>query len=147
MASSDFEAIDALFSRISEKEQKHGFDLLSECEKTVLLIWHASGIIENGGFQHFYEQTLDAEAVAQAYERIGCGKCGDILRLSLSLFPGSLLHADPTERIDYIQRNSDMFYNLSNLFWEADIEMEKRLAEYIRSNYHHKNHSTENEEN
>ncbi len=134
MPNSDFNSINELVLRITEKVRKLGIHSITEFENTVSLIWQASGIIENGGFQYFYEHELDAEVVAQAYERIGCVKCAEILRLSWSLFPDSLQTASLEERIEYMRQNKDVFYDLSNLFWEADTQMEKRLAEYVKGN-------------
>jgi hypothetical protein len=106
----------------------------TEAERVILLIWHASGIIENGGFQYFYEQELDVETVAWAYSKIGCHKCAEILRLSLSLFPDSFRNAGWNERVEYMKGKKELFYNTSRLFWDADKEMEKRLADYVRAN-------------
>jgi hypothetical protein len=135
MPNSDFDSINELVLRIAEKGRKLGIHSLTDFENTVSLIWHASGIVENGGFQYFYEHEFDAEAVAQAYERIGCAKCAEILRLSWSLFPDSLQTASLAERIEYMRQNKDLFYDLSNLFWEADTQMESRLAEYVKGKF------------
>ncbi len=134
MPSSDFNLINELVLRNTEKGRKLGFHSLTEFERLVNVIWQASGVIENGGFQYFYEQGLDAEAAAQAYERIGCIKCAEILRLSWSLFPDSLRAEGLEDRLKYMNENKDLFYDLSNLFWDADTQMEKQLAEYVRAN-------------
>jgi hypothetical protein len=134
MPSSDFELINELVLKITKKERKLGSHSLAEFERVVTLIWQGSGIIENGGFQYFYEHGIDAEAIAQAYERIGCARCAEILRLSWSLFPDSLQRESLEGRIKYMRQNKDLFYDLSNLFWEADTQMEKKLAEYVKAN-------------
>jgi hypothetical protein len=36
------------------------------------------------------------------------------------------------DRIEYMRQNKDLFYDLSNLFWESDTQMESRLAEYVK---------------
>ena len=69
--------------------------------------------------------------MAAGYDKIGCNKCAEILRLSLSLFPDSVMHAGWDERIKFVESNSETFGNLSNAFWDADEEMRPRLAEYI----------------
>jgi hypothetical protein len=134
MRSTDFNYVNGLFARIIDKEKARGSVSITDEENTVILVWHASGIIENGGFMYFYEQRLDADAVALAYEKIGCDKCAEILRMSLSLFPASLQRTDGDERVEYIEHNRELFHNLSRLFWGADAEMVKRMADYVRAN-------------
>ena len=134
MPSNDFNLIDGLSVKIADKEERQGPQSLTEQERTVDLIWRASGLIGNGGFQYFYEQEIDAETVAKAYENIGCHKCAEILRLSLSLFPDSIRNAGWDERVEYMKQKKELFYNTSSLFWDADAEMEKRLADYVRAN-------------
>src|SRR5947207_15812470 len=132
MPKSEFGFVNGFFRRIAEKKNKSGYESLTAEERVAFLIWDASGIIENGGLQYFYEQEFDAEAVATAYEKIGCQKCAELLRLSFSLFPAAVLQGSWTDRVAFVERNSEMFDNLSNAFWEADAEMEKRLADYIK---------------
>lgn len=129
---SDFDFIDDIFCKVIDKKEKHGLTSLSREEEVVLLIWHASGILGNGGFQYFFEQELDAEAVAKACETIGFSKPAELFRLALSVFPNGLPHKNWDERIKFVQENEQMFGNLSNGFLETDKEMEKHLAKYIR---------------
>ena len=98
-----------------------------------MAIWHASGIIENGGLQYFYEQDLDAEAVAAAYEQIGCLECAEVLWLSRSLFPEPVALAGLDERVEFVENHRELFDPLDHRFWECDTQMPQRLAEYVRS--------------
>lgn len=134
MPSDDFNLIDTTFLKIAEKGERQGLGSLTEPEKIIDLIWRASGLIGNGGLQYFYEQEFDAKAVALAYERTGCDKCAEIIRLSLSLFPNSLPQEDWDARIQYIESHTELFDSLSTLFWKADAGTEKRLAEFVRAN-------------
>lgn len=135
MPSDDFKMVDRIFGRILDKKEKDGIEALAPEERVVLLIWHATGIIGNGGFQYFYEQELDAEAVACAFDKIGSRKCAEMLRHSLSLFPDSLRQASWNRRIEYIKSKSELFYRLSSQFWDAETDTEKKLANYVRSNF------------
>jgi hypothetical protein len=130
----DYKLISDVASKIEEKEAAQGTHSLTEAERVIDLVIRAWGLIENGGFQYFYEQELDAESVARAYEAIGCSRCAEIMRLSLSLFPDSVLRAGWDERVAFMQKNEEMFYNTSCLFWDANTETEKRFAEFIRAN-------------
>lgn len=129
---SNFEFLDKLFNRLVGKEERGGSDSLGPEERILMIVWHASGIIENGGFQYFYEQSLDTEAVAAAYKRIGCNRCAELLRLSASLFPDGNPQPNWDGRIDFIERNGDLFERLSEAFWEADQQMTDHLAEFVR---------------
>lgn len=131
MSDSNFNFVNDIFCQIVDKKKAFGESSLTEAEHVVLWVWHASGIIENGGFQYFFEQQLDVETVAVAYQKIGAGKCAELLRLSLSLFPEPILHADWMERIKYAEDNSDRFENLSRAFWREDKKTEVRLAAYV----------------
>ncbi len=133
MRDADFKLIDRLFCETVEKEKRRGTQALKPEEKVLLLVWHASGIIENGGFRYFYEQELDAEAVAAAYEKIGCRKCADLLRLSLSLFPNPLPETIRTERMKFLDDKEEMLENMSKAFWDADRGMLPNLAEYVKN--------------
>jgi len=134
MANDDFDFVNSLFLATISKMEEQGVDSLIEEERVVTLIWHASGIIENGGFQFFYENDLDPGMVAWAYKKIGCDKCSVILGISFSLFPDTVAKASCEERVGYIQRNKELFYNLSCLFWDADTATLERLANYVREN-------------
>jgi hypothetical protein len=129
----DFNYVNDHFLKIVSKEEKDGCRSLTAEEQVVLHIWHASGIIENGGFQYFFEQELDAEAVALAYETIGCHKCAELLRIALSEVPDAMLRASWKERIHFIEGKHEVFSSLSSGFWAADKEVEKQLAKYIRA--------------
>jgi len=132
MAENDFDLVNNLFCKLVDKKERKGNSSLAVEEVVVLSIWHASGIIENGGIQYFFEQELDAEAVACAYEQIGCDKCAELLRLALSLFPAHIHQAGRSERIKHVEDNKEIFEKLSSAFWKADKEMEPQLAEFIR---------------
>jgi hypothetical protein len=133
MTDDDFDLIDSLFCRLVEKKQVSGDRSLTEAEQVVLSVWHASGIIENGGLQYFYEQDIDSDTVAAAYETIGCSECAEVLRLSLSLFPEPVARAGRDERVRFAEDNREMFERLNDRFWELDTGMQQQLAQYIRN--------------
>lgn len=70
MCSEHFDAVDAVFCRLAEREQQRGAESVTDIERVVLLVWHASGIIGNGGFHYFFECSLPLLATAVAYDRI-----------------------------------------------------------------------------
>ena len=133
MSDADFHLVNGLFCRLVDKEALSGPDSLTAVEAFVVAIWHASGIIGNGGLQYFYEQDLDAEAVAAAYDQIGCPECAEVLRLSWSLFPEPLSLAGRDERVEFVENHRELFEPLDHRFWECDTQMPQRLAEYVRT--------------
>ena len=75
----NFELCNGLFTRIVEY---HGDDIdasaVSEDERVVLLVWHVSGIIGNGGFRYLFEGNLKGDPhfalTAEAFRVTGCKK-------------------------------------------------------------------------
>jgi hypothetical protein len=128
----DFDLANEFFKKVVRKAEKTGEDALTVKERVVLSIWHASGIIGNGGFQYFFEQDLNAAEVADAYEKIGCLKCADLIRKVVAAFPVKIFKSGRDQRVEFIEQNSAKFYKLSSAFWAADKKMEKQLASYIR---------------
>jgi Domain of unknown function (DUF4375) len=133
MRDDDFELIDSIFCRLTERKRVFGPRSLTVVENIVLSVWHASGIIENGGLQYFYEQDLDPEAVADAYQEIGCSECAEVLRLSWSLFPDRVATAGRDARVRFVEDNRGLFDHLDHRFWKFDKRMQQRLAGYIRT--------------
>lgn len=129
---SDFDFLDDAFSRVVDKKEKQGLSSLSETERVLLFVWHASGIIGNGGFRYFIEGDNDAGAVADAYGRIGLVKSSEIIRLALSLFPDDRPPKDDAERVKCIEVHEEALRKLSEAFWEEDKAMECSLAKYVR---------------
>ena len=133
MSDADFHLVNGLFCRLVDKEALSGAQSLTAAEAIVVAIWHASGIIENGGLQYFYEQDLDAEVIAAAYDQIGCPECAEVLRLSRSLFPEPVAMADRDARVEFVENHRELFEPLDHRFWECDTQMPQRLDEYVRT--------------
>src|SRR5690348_2208446 len=78
----DFELCDKLFVRLTDHYGKD-FDI-SKCkekDQVVILVWHASGIIDNGGFQYLFEGDFkgdpDFKRTADAFQIIGAKNCAE----------------------------------------------------------------------
>ena len=46
MPTEHFDAVDAVFCRLADREQQRGAESITDIERVVLLVWHASGIIQ-----------------------------------------------------------------------------------------------------
>jgi hypothetical protein len=136
MASEHFDAVDAVFCRLADREEQRGSESIADVERVVLLVWHASGIIGNGGFRYFFECALPLPATAQAYERIGVEQAASILRRLQEFFPGRHIPDDYNERMTIVSRfyseHSDLLSQLEREFYSTDALMQQQLAGWIR---------------
>jgi hypothetical protein len=76
----DFELCDELFKRLDTRYgDDHDVSNYREEHRVVLLVWHAGGIIDNGGFQYLFEGTFDGDPhfakTAAAFRAINAMKC------------------------------------------------------------------------
>jgi hypothetical protein len=129
----DFEFVDGVVCRAEDKKAANGVGALSLEERHATAIWAASGIIGNGGFQYFFENSLSTEDSAEAYASIGMPKIADIFRTAASLFPGGEPPPDWPEALAFIRSREDLFARLSAEVWSADAEMIPQLANYLRN--------------
>ena len=116
-----------------QKKATGGDGALRVEERHAAMIWAASGILGNGGFQYFFENELSCEAAVESYEAIGMPKTADIFRTALSLFPGGKPHANWSEALAFIRSKEDLFAKLSAEVWSSDAKMIPRLATYLRA--------------
>ena len=141
----DFDLCDGVFVKIGD-ERGHEIDVTQYTvqERTVVLVWHASGIIDNGGFEYLFGGDFPGDPgfqyTAAAFEAIGCERAVDAFNEAFALFPDSQLPSDVDERMDiYVRTPESRREEINTRFWEVgwDDEIEKKLAEYIRSNKEH----------
>jgi hypothetical protein len=136
MANREFDLIDKTFTALAERKEKLGEENVDEIGRVVLLIWHASGIIGNGGIRYFFECNLSLSETAKAYEQIGVEKAALILRKILNLFPNHSVPDDWDERMVIVDKlydqNAELFHKLEREYYATDGLMEKQLAGWIR---------------
>jgi hypothetical protein len=139
----DFELCNSVFKGILEcygNEVKA--NLLPVPHRAVLLIWHATGIIGNGGFQYLFEGDFEGDPgfrlTAEVFDEIGCASAAKVIRDAISLFPNGVVITNIENRIEFFQsipwarREA-----LNKRFWAQDRigkgEICFRLAAYIRN--------------
>jgi hypothetical protein len=136
MPDSEFKLVNETFKSLLDREKKRGSANISDIERVVLLVWHASGIIENGGFHYFFECGLPVRETAEAYGRIGVDSVSSILRRVLELFPRNHIPDDYNERMEIVQclyqDREDLMSRLESDFYDADAFMQRQLAGWIR---------------
>jgi hypothetical protein len=136
----DFELCNQLFLRLV-KQYGDDFDV-SKCkekDQVVCLVWHASGIIDNGGFQYLFEGTFkgdpDFAKTAAAFTTIKARKCAEAVRDARMLFPDSKPPADVAQRlrayqsVDAAKRDA-----IDAKFFSESKDIRKYLAQFIRDN-------------
>src|SRR5262245_797509 len=102
MSIEDFDAIDAVFLRLAERKERRGSNSITDIERVVLLVWHASGIIGNGGFHYFFECALPLLATADAFRRIGVEQAASILYQLQEFFPDRQIPDDYDQRMTIV---------------------------------------------
>jgi hypothetical protein len=120
----------------------HGEDIdastIGMAERVVLLAWHASGIIGNGGFRYLFEGNITGDPyfalTPDAFQAAGCKKAAEAIQKTLALFPRSRPQRDIKERLrHYLGRIKAWPTDMDMQFFAADRELRKCLADYIRS--------------
>jgi len=109
---------------------------ITDIERVVLLVWHASGIIGNGGFHYFFECSLPLLATAEAFDRIGVDRGAAIFRRLQEFFPGRDIPDDYDERMAIVSKlydaHTDLLSRLEREFYSTDALMQHQLASWIR---------------
>ena len=106
---------------------------------TVVLITHAQGMIDNGGFRYFFETDQPGQpqykVYSDAYRRIGAAKAADLLDLAVALFPFEDPHLSSDRRNSYLE-SLDESDELFTMGYEVcgDETIWVRLEGYIGDN-------------
>lgn len=132
----DPELCDAVFCRFAELNNEIDVDSYTEEERVVTLVWHAAGIIGNGGFEYLFEGDFNGDPgfiqTAAAFKTIGALESYAAFQRALSIFGGQY-PADPEQRIDAWQRVSeDERDAIERQFYDDEEIMHAGLARYIR---------------
>jgi len=123
--------------KLGQRAEARGLESLSSAERTALLVWWSKGIIDNGGFEYFYEGTTNAAEVADAYEKLGLISAAEAFRQSLLFFPPDVIEKGYEACREWMARYSEdertlHFGKLNSTVWNLDLS--DSLAEYIRKN-------------
>jgi len=136
----DFDVCNEVFGRIGSYygEQIDAAILLPE-HRAVVLAWHSSGIIGNGGFNYLFEGTFDGDPdfalTAEAFEVIRCEAAAQAFRRALAVFPKSKPPSDIERRLVIFRRGtSEDRHEIDSTFFKAMDDITKCLALFIRSN-------------
>ncbi|MBI3881246.1 MAG: DUF4375 domain-containing protein [Verrucomicrobia bacterium] len=133
---SDFELVNATFCSLANREKNDGAESIRDIERIVLLVWHAAGIVGNGGFRYFFECGLPLRETAEAYSRIGVESAASVLRNLREMLPGRQVSDDYDERMKVVERiyteHEDVLSKMEKEFWNTDDLMTRQLAGWIK---------------
>lgn len=138
MSKVDFDRVDAVTSRLGALADAHGIDALSDADRVVLLASWAKALVDNGGFNYFYEGASNATEVADAFQSLGLNEIAEAFRQSASIFPGGIPHRDHLSRQQWIAREGGhaeaLFETLSSVVWECNEDtLYRALQDFMES--------------
>jgi hypothetical protein len=143
-AATDFDLCNGVCLRIGDQYgHMIAADKYRPEERVVMLVWHGSGIIDNGGFEYLFEDDFPGDPgfrlTAQAFEQIDCEQAAAAFREAMAIFPDSRVPPDIDVRVKLYKQASESRREAINMkFWQADWEeageqrLRHKVAEYIR---------------
>lgn len=88
----DFELCNGVFCRFADFDNQIEVDSYTEEERVVTLVWHASGLIGNGGFAYLFEGWFNGDPgyvyAAAAFKTIGAMQSYEAFQRALRVFGG-----------------------------------------------------------
>ena len=138
----DGDLVNGTFYKIGER-YGHWVDATqySAEEQVIMLVWHSSGIIDNGGFEYLFAGEFpgdpDYHITAEAYKTAGLLRAYEAFQEAFALFPGGKVPDDCAERHQQYQAaNRSARDRLDRKLWQDgyDGTRERKLAEFIRKN-------------
>jgi len=129
---SDFQLVDDLFKRIADKKDAVGEDGLTTSERVVYFTWGALGILENGSFQYFFENNMNAEAVAKSLDLLGLTTLACAVREANDKISEGRSNSWE-QKLGFLRENEAFFDSLAQHVVQCGSEIERKLAIYIPS--------------
>jgi hypothetical protein len=135
----DDEALcDKVFCRFAKLNNSIDVQSYEEPERVVTLVWHACGIIGNGGFHYLLEGDFNGDPgftyTAAAFKAIGAEDCYRSFQDVMRCFPDGRLPSDIPVRIArYESIPLSRRDQIDESFWaEESRDVPSLLARYIR---------------
>jgi hypothetical protein len=125
--------IDNLFGRLVDKKREEGIERLSEHERVIYDTWGALGLLGNGSFQYFFENDMDANAVAESFDRLGLPSVAACFRAAKERFPKAIDKGNWNQMLAFMQNHEGEFDSLAAQVLQQQNEIQASLAAYIRS--------------
>jgi hypothetical protein len=128
-------ARDAIFARFAAAGEDPA--RLPEIDQTVVAVYGAQGVIDNGGLKFFFENDWPGNPpyslFVEAYRRVGAVGVAELLDRAIRRFPFAEPHKHQELRLDFMASLDEE----DEFFGEAacgDPIVWERLEEYVRDN-------------
>src|SRR5262245_13212256 len=130
-------SLDATLERVFARLADVGDDpsRLNEADQTVVAVYGAQGVIDNGGLKYFFENnwpgTPPYALFTNAYHRIGAIEVARLLDQAAGRFPFPEPHKHQELRREFMEtldEHDDFFGNAAC----GDLVVWERLEEYVR---------------
>lgn len=90
---------------------KFDIENISEPERSLIAVYTAQGIIDNGGLSYFFESDFPDEnaytVMAESYRNIGKNSQPEAIEKVLAIFPNSKPHSDLRDRDAFLSKYFD----------------------------------------
>lgn len=136
----DFDLVDGTFVKIGAR-YGHWVDAAKYTpeERVIMLVWHASGFIDNGGFEYLFSGEFDGDPdfriTAQAHKEAGLTRSYEAFQEAFALFPDGKVPRNPKDRVSlFLKIDESKREAINKKVWqdEWDELRQKQLAKYIR---------------
>ncbi|HWA97518.1 MAG TPA: DUF4375 domain-containing protein [Pirellulales bacterium] len=136
----DWDLVNGTFSKISDRYHNWvDASAYSPVERVIMLVWHLTGIIDNGGFEYLFAGEIDGDpdyhVAAKACKEAGLVRSYEAFQEAFSLFPGGIVPHDTEQRWrQYDAANRSAREAINRKLWSDGYDnlREKKLAEFIR---------------
>lgn len=136
------QASDFAFKKLDEFGGK--LDELPLPLQTLIQIYSAQGIIDNGGLEYFYEMDFEGNppysVFVDAYQRIGANGVANCIEKTAAMFNLEVPHLQQPKRCDFLERvrndENHAFTRLSNAAC-GDPDVMEKLSAYVDKNRRH----------
>lgn len=132
----DFDLCDGVFCSFADLDNTPHPDQYEEPERVVTLVWHSTGIIENGGFHYLFESDFNGDPgyrlTAEAFKTIGADSAYQAFQEIMYHFPKGLPSNIKKRLKLYEEIPEEESNRINTLFWNDLKNIESQLANYIR---------------
>ena len=127
----EFQVVDKVYRRIRMDVKASGAKSLFILPRVIYEVRSSSECLRKGGFRSYFENFLNPEESAKAYEFIGMITSAECFRLAESLMPPGYKNLPMPELDQVIDAKQELLETLAKNILSKEGEAIKRLAEAI----------------
>ncbi len=138
---SAFDLVNGTFVKIGNRyEHSVKVSQYTEEERVIMLVWHSSGIIGNGGFAYLFSGEFDGDPefkiTADAHRIVGLIRSYEAFQDAFQLFSNGIVPSSTKEQISQDEMSADsLLDDINRKYWQDGWSglREELLATYIRT--------------